>query len=116
MLLRAHRSLAQFLRSEMDLRGITSTYDLGECLGVSQGTAWRLLDGRRVPREETLHKISAAFGVPLTEIREMAHRPIGEPERFMLPREADQLDNRERDAIVEMVWVILAARAQRVTR
>ena len=117
MLLRAQRSLADFLRTEMARRDITSTYELGRRIGVSQGTAWRLLSSSRVPREETLVKIAGTFGVDITDVREMAERPAGEIDHFRLPPEADQLDNRERDAVVEMIWVILAARAERrVTR
>jgi transcriptional regulator with XRE-family HTH domain len=117
MLLSANKTLAQFLRSEMDRRGIVSTYDLATAIGVSQGTAWRLLDGRRVPREETLVRIARAFDVPLTDVRDMAERPTGEPETFRVPSEFNQLTARERDAIVELGWCLLAARAERrVTR
>lgn len=117
MLLSANRTLAQFLRSEMDRRGIVSTYDLATFIGVSQGTAWRLLDGRRVPREETLTRISKAFDVALVHVRDMAERPTGEPETFRVPPEFNQLTSRERDAVIEVGWCLLAARAERrVTR
>lgn len=102
----------------MDRRGLVSSYDLAAALGVAQGTAWRLLSDSRVPRETTLEKIAAAFAVPLTEVRELAERPIGEPERFELPREFDQLSHRQRGLILEAGWAFIEATAggRRVTR
>lgn len=92
--------------------GIRSTRELGERIGVSQGTAWRLISSPRVPKEETLRLIAAAFDVPIVEVRELAERPTGATAHFELPPEADQLDPRERDLVVETVWVILRARTQ----
>ncbi len=112
-----YRSLAEFLKYQMVMNGITSTKKLGECIGVSQGTAWRLISRPRTHKDETLRLIAEAFHVPITEIRELANRPTGEPEHFLLPPEADQLTNRERDAVVELIWTLLDAHDRgRVTR
>ena len=115
--LREHGSLAQFLKYQMLMEGITSTKRLGLRIGVSQGTAWRLISKRVVPKDDTLEKIAAAFGEPITAIRELAERPTGEPEPFELPPEADQLTEPERDVVCAVVQAILHAHERaRVTR
>lgn len=104
-------TLSQFVRREMDRRGIISTYDLARVLDVSQGTAWRLVSSSRTPREATLIRIALAFDASLTEVREMACRPAGEPEPFYWPREFNQLTQRQRDAVLEIGWAFLDHRA-----
>jgi transcriptional regulator with XRE-family HTH domain len=112
-----HGSLAQFLKYQMVMEGITSTKKLGLRIGVSQGTAWRLISKRVVPKEGTLEKVAGAFDVPITGIRALAERPVGEPEPFELPPEADQLTEAERDVVCAVVQAILLAHEKaRVTR
>lgn len=104
--------LAQFLRLQMALNHdlLGSTRKLGDYIGVSQGTALRLLSSSRVPKEETLRLVAAAFEIPVTEVREMAERPSGEVAHFELPPEAEQLSLRERDLVLELVRTLLEAR------
>lgn len=112
-----HGSLPQFLKYQMVMEGITSTKKLGLRIGISQGTAWRLISKRVVPTDETLQKVAVAFDVPVVAVRELAERPTGEPDPFELGTEADQLTEPERDAVRGVVQAILHARAQaRVTR
>lgn len=109
-----HLSLLGFMQS---IRGGMSEREFGGWLGISQGTAHRLLTDPRTPHETTLKKISRATGVPLTEIRELARRPRGMAVSFRLPPEADQLDERQRDLVRELVAVLLdSGRPAKVTR
>jgi hypothetical protein len=125
-------TLSEFLDAEMSRmygghRPIWSTHELSKFMkemdptgeGISQGTAWRLLDQpSRIPKDLTLEKISVAFDVVLPEIRMLADRPPGEREPFRLPAEANQLTNRQRDVVIEMIWALLdaATDGRRVTR
>jgi transcriptional regulator with XRE-family HTH domain len=112
-----HGSLAQFLKYQMVMEGLTSTKKLGLRVGVSQGTAWRLISKRVVPRDDTLEKVAAAFNVPVTWVRELAERPIGEPEPFEWPPEFNQLTESERDVVCAVGQTILNAHEMaRVTR
>jgi transcriptional regulator with XRE-family HTH domain len=111
MLATTYRTLAEFLHDEQARRGLTSSYELAELLGVAQGTAYRLTREHRVPRETTLAKIARALDVPITEVRELAHRPPGAPERFAWPPEFNQLSTRQRDVLYEIGFTFLAAGA-----
>lgn len=107
--------LAQFLRLQMALNHehLGSTRKLADYVGVSQGTALRLINPGRTHKEETLRAVAEAFEIPVTEIREMAGRPSGEPTPFRLPPEADQLSESERDLVVKLVQTLRAAHCQR---
>ena len=99
-----HESLMQFMWS---IRGGMSEREMGYWLRLSQGTVHRLLTDPRTPHETTLRKIARATGVPLTEIRELARRPRGEPSPFRLPAEADQLTEPQRDLVRKLVSELL---------
>jgi transcriptional regulator with XRE-family HTH domain len=109
-------TLPDLLCQEMDRRGITAQGKLGDEIGVGQATVSRLLSGRGVPREETLDKIADFLHMPITDVRRAAERAAGEPTRFTLPREFDQLNKGERELILRMGWTLLAAHGRRVTR
>jgi transcriptional regulator with XRE-family HTH domain len=109
-------TLADLLRQEMDRRGIVTTMELGKEIGVGQGTAWRLLNKGSVPREDTLAKIARFLRLSITDVRRAADRAEGEPTRFTLPREFDQLNKAERELLLRMGWTLLAAHGSRVTR
>lgn len=104
----------EFMQS---VQGSMTQREMGDWLDLSQGTVHRLLRSPRTPHETTLKKISDATGVPLVAIRELAHRPLGTPYPFRLPPEADQLTERQRDLVREVVAVLLdAGRPAKVTR
>ena len=115
-MVRRSPTLAEFRRREMYEAGLQSSYQLADALGVAQGTANRLLNSSRIPREETLARIARWTDVPITDVRKMAERAVGEPEPFRVPREFDQLGARERAVLIEMGWTLLEAHAERVTR
>lgn len=110
-------SLAAFLMSQLGKPGLDSTKKLGEFIGVAQGTAYRLSRGLTVPTDETLRKVADAFDLPITQVRAMAGRPTGEPERYDWPPEFDQLTRLERDALYEVGRRMIEAHGLgRVTR
>ena len=109
------RTLADLLHELMAHDGLTQR-DLARELHVAPNTVNRLLHNLSVPTEETLVRIAYYAHLPITDVREMARRATGDLDPFVLPREADQLDNNERALIRSMVWALLRARAQRVTR
>jgi transcriptional regulator with XRE-family HTH domain len=95
-------SLAAYLNAQMSDPELSSTKKLGNFIGISQGTAWRLTKGLNIPKDETLHKIADAFHLDVTMVREMAHRPMGERESFGWPPEFDQLTLPERETLFEV--------------
>jgi transcriptional regulator with XRE-family HTH domain len=97
-----YRDLTDFLNAEAPLHGVTSSHQLGKFIGMSQGTALRLLKGEQRPKETTLRKIADAFEVDITYVRELAHRPPGERRRFTWPTEFDQLSHRQKVALIEV--------------
>jgi hypothetical protein len=112
-----HETLSRFLETEMVALGLHTTYALGRYLGVSQGTAWRLLSP--LPREfheSTLLAVATAFDVPITVVRRMATQPPGELVPFRLPDEVNQLPAEDRAVITQVALRLLAARGRRMTR
>lgn len=108
------QSLMEFMQA---IRGGMKQREMAEWLGVSQGTVNRLVNEARTPHETTLEKIAAATGVPLPAVRAMARRPPGVPYPFRLPPEANQLSERKRDLVRELVSVLLEEPGtNRVTR
>ena len=58
------------------------------------------------PDEETLLALSAAFGVPLSKLREASGLPtVTEP--FVLPAEASRLSRKQREAVMAVVSAFL---------
>ena len=109
------KTLRDFLAEQVDFHG-WSQQALGDVIGVSQGTAGRLLHESVIPREATLAKIAVAFDLPITEVRKMARRSVGEPDAFTWPDEFNQLPSRVRAALTELGWAYLDAAAERVNR
>jgi len=96
-------SLSTFLRSKLAEPELSSTKKLGEFMDLSQATAWGLINRPgRIPKQGTLDKIAHAFGLSPTEVREMARRPLGEPERIGWPAEFDQLTAAQRDLLFKI--------------
>ena len=110
-------SLAAFLTAVMKTTEHSSTGKLGDLIGVSQGTAWRHTKGLTVPKDETLRRISKAFDIPITTVREMAARPTGEIDPLPWPDEFNQLTPPERKALFAVAWRMIEAHGLgRVTR
>lgn len=110
--MRRSDTLPDLLYDEMSRRGLESTYDLADAIGVVQGTAWNLLAGKRRPREGTIEKIARwidPLDPPITAIRQIARRPRGELEPFVLPKEFNQLTEAQRRAILTVGWTFLAS-------
>ena len=101
----------------MSAHGIGSHKELGEFIGVAPATATRLLHGERVPKQETLDKIADKFEADVVMIRELAERPLGERQPFVLPREFDQLTASQRNVLIRAGReYLIAAGHRRVTR
>ena len=70
--------LAEWLRAEMDRRGLTQL-QAGVQAGVSQGTISDMLTKDHVPRMETLFRLADYFGMDRVEILRLAgHLRTGE--------------------------------------
>jgi transcriptional regulator with XRE-family HTH domain len=102
-------SLPDYLRQRMDELGISSIRALAARVGISPETARRLLTRSKTPDEQTLRKIAEGLPAPIQRLRELAGRPPGEASPFVLPPVADQLNERERDVILQMVFALLDA-------
>lgn len=99
------------------IRGGMSEREMAGWLGVSQATVHRWVTEPRTPHEKTIEKVAERIGVSPVVLREVARRPSGEATPFRLPAEANQLDNRQRDLVREMISVLLdAGRPAKVTR
>jgi hypothetical protein len=95
-------TLAEYVRGRMTELGLTTLRDLQSRTGLALETGRRVLDGRGVS-EVTLKRISDGLGLPLPRLRELAGQPRGEAEPFELPIRANQLNDRQRRAIVELI-------------
>ncbi|GAA0897952.1 helix-turn-helix transcriptional regulator [Pseudonocardia zijingensis] len=102
-------SLPEYLRQRMDELGISSIRALAARTGVAPETARRLLTRSKTPDEQTLRKIAEGLPAPIQRLRELAGRPPGAATPFVLPPVADQLNERERDVILQMVFALLDA-------
>mgnify|MGYP001612442644 CR=1 FL=1 len=113
----ADTGIAALLLDLMAVHGLASQRELAKELDVAPNTVNRLMTNPYVvPTETTLEKVARYAGLPITRVREIAERAPGEPGRFVLPREFDQLSTRERKLMLELGWVLLDAHARRVTR
>lgn len=106
-------SFAAYLRDRMTARGITSIHGLAKEIDVAVETARQLLYGNRRPHEQTLKKVSEAFGGDITKLRGLAGLPAGGLQPYTPPREADQLNARERALVDELILTLRAARQDR---
>jgi transcriptional regulator with XRE-family HTH domain len=70
--------------------------------GIPYATASRLLEGSRSPTEETLKKLADNLGLSYNKLRRLnGMRPATEP--FVLPRQADRLNMRQRRLVTNLV-------------
>jgi transcriptional regulator with XRE-family HTH domain len=103
------QSLAGYIQARMHEMGIESIRALSRRTGLSVMACSRLKNGdyHRAPDEQTLQAVSSALGLPLTRLRELAGRPSGERGPFRLPPEFDQLNAKQREAVVAVGRALL---------
>lgn len=102
-----HTSLSDYIRARMAELDIPSVNQLGARAGVAHETVRRILNGQGHPSEATLAKLAAALHTSVPQLRLLAGRPPGEPEPFILPPEANQLTERERNIVRSLVRALL---------
>lgn len=90
-------------------RGLDSLRDIERHTGVGRETIRKLYAGIGMPAETTLKKLSESLGLSLTVLRELAGRPVGESTPFVVPPEADQLTDRQRRVVLDMIAALLEA-------
>lgn len=88
----------------LDRKGLTSGRRLANAMQVSPQTVQRLLHGEPVD-EGTIHEAAAALDVSPDVIRQLRGEPPRRP--FVLPSDADQLNERQRQAILSVVRAML---------
>jgi transcriptional regulator with XRE-family HTH domain len=98
-----------YLRQRMNEVGISSMRALAARTGIAPETARRVLTRQKAPDEQTLRKIAEGLPAPIQKLRELAGRPRGSSTPFVLPPEADQLSESQRDLILRMVSALLDA-------
>jgi hypothetical protein len=103
-------TLASYVRGRMDEVGIDSIRGLATRTGIAPETARRILvRDEATPDERTLQKIAENLPASIQKLRRLAGRPAGEREPFLLPPEADQLDERQRSVVLAVVHALLDA-------
>lgn len=100
-------TLPELIRARMTELDIRSARGLAAATGVAPDTARLLLKGQRQPDDRTLRKLADSLRLPLQRVRRAARRPSGELTKFVLPPEADGLDQTQRDLVVAMVRALL---------
>jgi hypothetical protein len=93
----------------MDELGLTSPYAVSRRCGVAHDTVRLMLTGRRATSEATLQKLADGLGLPVQALRAAAGRPSGERRPFVLPPEAQQLDQHQREVVLAMIRALLQA-------
>lgn len=100
-------TLPELISARMDQLDIRSARGLAAATGIAPDTARLLLQGKRRPDDRTLRKLADALRLPLPRVRRAADRPSGELTTFVLPPEADGLDQTQRELVVAMVRALL---------
>lgn len=77
---------------------------------INRATAFDYLAGRhgRRPSEHVLRAFAAALPVTIAELRTAAKLPVGENTPWTPPPEADRLNDRQRQAVEELIKAIVA--------
>lgn len=60
------------------------------------------------PTERVLMVFAEVFGIPITELRDLAGLPAGEREPWSPPEEVHRLSGRQQDALTELIRAIAA--------
>lgn len=80
---------------------------LADKAGIGTTTVTGLVYGRRQSDEKTLQAVADALRLPVPTIRKWASQALGLEAPFELPPEANQLNPRQRQAILTVVRVML---------
>lgn len=71
---------------------------------VSRGTVDKYMSGDHgAPSEEVLRAFHELLGIPLRELREAAHKPVGEAQQWRPPEVAHLMNRRQRKAVAELI-------------
>lgn len=106
-------ALADYLLQRGAELGVTTTIrGLAKRTGVPIATMHGILVSNATPQEQTLERIADGLPAPLQLLRRLADLPAGEREPFVLPPEANQLDQRQREVVLAMVRALLDASAR----
>lgn len=103
------KNLPAYLEQRMEELAIPSRRALAARTGVSKDTVYRIMTRQVTPDELTLKKLAEGLPAPLQLLRRLAGRPPGERRPFVLPPEADQLTERQRDVVLAVVSALLEA-------
>lgn len=108
-------ALADYIRGRGEEVGVTSIRGLAARTEVPLATMHSILSTGVVPQEQTLERIAAGLPAPLQVLRRLAGVPAGERAPFVLPPEANQLDDRQREVVLAMVRALLDASSRAST-
>ncbi|VEI13251.1 helix-turn-helix domain-containing protein [Trueperella bialowiezensis] len=100
-----------------DRVGITSYGQLAERSGLSRPTVYSAVSGRSArPQLKTLAGLAEAFRISTEELLDILGRPAREEvEEYRPPEEAALLTRREREAVDEIIRLLIKARQQNTT-
>lgn len=72
---------------------------------LDKAQVYRAVKGQHAkrPTERVLTGLSVGFKIPVTRLREAVNAPAGELGRYVPPREADRLNQRQRNALSELI-------------
>lgn len=87
----------------MENAGTYSLRDLSGKTGIGTSTVSDLIHGRKLTSERTMQVVADTLRLPVTTIREWAATARGEEKPFELPPEANQLNRKQRAAILTIV-------------
>lgn len=97
--------LAEYLQQQERLRDLPWR-EVGALFGTSHETARQVVQGKRIPDDATLERIAANVpGVSLPKLLRFAQMDRSGP--FQLPKDADMLDEDERQAVLTVVKQLL---------
>lgn len=102
------RGIPDAWRVAFERRGLHSGRDLARAMDVSPQTVQRLLHGGPTSKE-TIDAAAMTLGVSPNEIRRWRQERPRQP--FVLPPEADDLDEKQRQVVLSVVRAILDAAA-----
>jgi transcriptional regulator with XRE-family HTH domain len=91
----------------MENAGLYSFRDVALRTGLGISTVSALMNGRRRSDEQTVQAVADALRLPVTTIRDWAARALGEEGPFELPPEFNQLNRRQREALLNVGRVML---------
>lgn len=100
-------ALSDYLWERANAVGVESIRGFAKRVDVAVETARRMLQGTRVPDEDTLQRVADKLPASLRELRWLAGLPVGELEPFVLPPEANQLNRMQREVVLTVVRGLL---------